>query len=480
MVKPTLAPNSITSFWRTEPHALDNHRSTPSLPSECDIAIIGAGYAGASVAHHILNQTSSLPKGKRPSIVILEGREACSGATGRNGILPLSLPFPPFPLSCAGGHLKPDPYNRIASLAREHGLDAAREVAEFEARHVDAIAALVEREKIDCDLSVTEAIDVHTNPEYAKVLKSGYDLLVERGVQPTVETRYIPREGAEEFSGIKNAVACFTYKAAHLWPYRLILHLLQKAVDAGVNLQTNTPVTSITKLSSSSEQIWTLSTPRGNLKTKTVILATNGYTSSLLPQYQTAITPVRGTCSRILVPPSHYTYNPDLRLTKSYIIRHNDWNYDYLIPRSDGSIVVGGARPAFYNEREKWFNVSDDSQVLEKAVRYFDGYMQRTFKGWEGSGAYTDRVWTGIMGYSSDNIPHVGKVPGSEGVWVIAGFTGHGMPQVYLSAEGLARMVVGGVGFGESGLPRLFETRGERLISRESQSVEQKRGCARL
>ncbi|KAL4793157.1 FAD dependent oxidoreductase [Aspergillus venezuelensis] len=467
MAKPTLAPNSITSFWRTEPHALDNHRSTPSLPSQCDIAIIGSGYAGASVAHHILSQTFSLPENEKPRIAILEGREACSGATGRNG-----------------GHLKPDPYNRIASLAREHGLDAAREVAEFEARHVDAVAELVEREKIDCDMTVTEALDVHTNPEYARVLKEGYDLLVEGGVRPTVETGYISKDRAEEFSGIKNAVACFTYKAAHLWPYKLILHLLQNAIAAGVNLQTNTPVSSITKSSSSWEETWTLSTSRGTIKAKTVILATNGYTSSLLPQYQSAITPVRGTCSRIVVPPSHYTHHPELRLTKSYMIRHNDWNYDYLIPRSDGSIVVGGARPAFYNQKEKWFNVSDDSKVLEKAVRYFDGYMQRTFCGWEGSGAYTDRVWTGIMGYSSDSLPHVGKVPGSEGIWVIAGFTGHGMPQVYLSAEGLARMVVGGVGFKESGLPRLFET-SEKRLDKGGQAVgvsgsEQKRGSARL
>ncbi|KAL4946492.1 hypothetical protein BDV06DRAFT_233088 [Aspergillus oleicola] len=455
--KPTLAPHPITPFWRTEPHALDNHRSTPSLPSECDIAIIGAGYAGASVVHHILEQTASLPNKDRPSIVLLEGREACSGATGRNG-----------------GHLKPDPYNRIASLANKYGLDAAREVAEFEARHVDAIAELVEKENIDCDLHVTEAIDVHTNPAHAKGLKEQYDVLVSGGVDPTARTRFIPAEEAEEFSGVKNAAACFTYKAAHLWPYKLILHLLQKAVDAGVNLQTNTPVSSIAKTSTMEGQpSWTICTPRGTLRTKTLILAINGYTSSLLPQYKTAITPVRGTCSRIVVPPSQYNSNPSTRLNKSYTIRHNAWNYDYLIPRQDGSIVVGGARPAFYDEKEKWFGVSDDSTVLEGAVRYFDGYMQRHFKGWEGSGAYTDRVWTGIMGYSSDNLPHVGPVPGQgqdqEGLWVIAGFTGHGMPQVYLSADGLARMIVGGVGFKESGLPILFETTEERLASKANQ-----------
>ena len=86
--KPYPVPNSTTSFWRSSLHALDSHRSTDKLPQEADIIIIGAGYAGASVAHHLLKNDSFAKK--EPSIVILEAREACSGATGRNG-----------------GHLKP-------------------------------------------------------------------------------------------------------------------------------------------------------------------------------------------------------------------------------------------------------------------------------------------------------------------------------------------------------------------------------------
>lgn len=77
-------PNSIQSFWRTELHPLDSHRSTPTLPEKVDVAVVGAGYAGASVVYHILKTCKD--KGvSPPSIVILEAREACSGATGRNG-----------------------------------------------------------------------------------------------------------------------------------------------------------------------------------------------------------------------------------------------------------------------------------------------------------------------------------------------------------------------------------------------------------
>lgn len=81
---PTLAANSTKSFWRHNVGGIDQHRTTETLPLEADIVIVGAGYSGASTAHHLIE--TSLQHGKpAPSIVILEAREACSGATGRNG-----------------------------------------------------------------------------------------------------------------------------------------------------------------------------------------------------------------------------------------------------------------------------------------------------------------------------------------------------------------------------------------------------------
>ncbi len=73
-------PNSTLSYWRTELHEIDSIRTTEELPQECDILIIGAGLSGVSTAYHLLDGNAS-----PPSIVILEAREVCSGATGRNG-----------------------------------------------------------------------------------------------------------------------------------------------------------------------------------------------------------------------------------------------------------------------------------------------------------------------------------------------------------------------------------------------------------
>jgi hypothetical protein len=80
---PRPVPNSSQSFWRTQLDSLDTHRTTEILPEVADIVVIGAGYAGASTVYHILEKSKNAAA--RPSIVILEARQACSGATGRNG-----------------------------------------------------------------------------------------------------------------------------------------------------------------------------------------------------------------------------------------------------------------------------------------------------------------------------------------------------------------------------------------------------------
>ncbi len=164
MANPPLpVENSTTSFWRSQSlHEIDNLRS-PNFPSEADIVIIGAGYTGASLAYHILNLSPN--SANKPSIVILEAREACSGATGRNG-----------------GHLKPDAFIKAAAALDEYGKEAAEEVARFETRHIAAIGDLVRKEGIDCDFVVTRAIDVCLYDKAHHELKAKLDKLRDAGV----------------------------------------------------------------------------------------------------------------------------------------------------------------------------------------------------------------------------------------------------------------------------------------------------------
>ena len=124
-------PNPTASFWLSEPHKLSNHQSA-QLPSTTDIAIIGSGMTGISVAYHLLQQQPNL------CITILEARSLTSGATGRNG-----------------GHCKEDPYDDYDDLKELYGKEGAKKVVRFRLAQLDALVEVTQRlgesaEKASC------------------------------------------------------------------------------------------------------------------------------------------------------------------------------------------------------------------------------------------------------------------------------------------------------------------------------------------
>lgn len=194
----------------------------------------------------------------------------------------------------------------------------------------------------------------------------------------------------KQVSGVKGAKACMSYTSGSMWPSKFILGLLSKIVDSKeLNMQANTPVTSV---ASGSDSCHLVNTPRGSIRTSNVIYATNAYTAGLLPEYSANIVPCRGICCHIDVPEGK---DPPF-LPYTYILGTEDGRgSSYLISRPDGSIIVGGAQYTFKNARDQWYNVIDDSTLIQPTKDYYNDYMQRTFKGWENSGAYVKEIWTG-------------------------------------------------------------------------------------
>lgn len=48
-----------------------------------------------------------------------------------------------------------------------------------------------------------------------------------------------------------------------------------------------------------------------------------------------------------------------------------------------------------------------------------------------------------VLGYSSDLLPYVGEIPGRDGVFICAGFTGHGEDQCHIPSKGPSSFDVG-------------------------------------
>jgi glycine/D-amino acid oxidase-like deaminating enzyme len=76
------------------------------------------------------------------------------------------------------------------------------------------------------------------------------------------------------------------------------------------------------------------------------------------------------------------------------------------------------------------------------------------------------------MGWSSDFMPYVGEVPDKSGQMVLAGFSGHGMPLILLSAKAIVQMLRHGKTFEETGVPSVFRVTKERLASTKNEILE--------
>jgi glycine/D-amino acid oxidase-like deaminating enzyme len=89
--------------------------------------------------------------------------------------------------------------------------------------------------------------------------------------------------------------------------------------------------------------------------------------------------------------------------------------------------------------------------------------------------------WTGIMGFTADECPLVGQLPSKPDCYIAgniesskrviylisAGFSGHGMPRVYLSGKALAELIMRGIL--PAWLPRAYHITTERLTFLQSQ-----------
>ncbi|KAI1103158.1 FAD dependent oxidoreductase [Jackrogersella minutella] len=480
--------NPTKSYWHKEPSAkLLGHRTTKELPRSADVVIVGSGLTGSFAAHFLKEQRPDL------DIVMVEAREACWGATGRNG-----------------GHCQPAIY---ASLPH---------VASFELRNFLFLKDLVSSLSIPCDWRTTSGVHAFYNADLFAVVRevvqglidtypdlSANVALVEKGEgelggSPAYLLEGERRELTLDGLRVPHAEgAVVQWNAASLWPYKLVAFILERLLAANgdeegeskgsFNLQTTTPATGLSFSEPSSPQtpsLWTVHTPRGTVSAPQVLLATNAYTSHLLPQFSQLIVPTRGQVSALKPPeePSSPA-DPPLDITHTFYIQGDaDSRYDrddYLIQRPPPSalLVYGGGRR---HARHRAVGVWDDGAVDDAVSWYLRGELADVVdlslhhapaaeEPQAGPPARRQRKkqdleptheWTGIMAYSKDGYPWVGAVPaglgGGDGLWLCAGYTGHGMPNAVLSAKAAVDMMCGGED-AKIDLPPEYEITDERV-----------------
>jgi glycine/D-amino acid oxidase-like deaminating enzyme len=195
--------------------------------------------------------------------------------------------------------------------------------------------------------------------------------------------------------------------AAALQPARFVLRLAARALEAGVEICEGTHVESLDELSA----------PR-------VVVATDGSGRGLLPELDEVIWPTRGQVVATEPWPE--------RLFEYMNYARNGFDYWQQVP--DGRIVLGGFRD--FSILAELTDVEETTPTIQEAL---DAFLVELL-GEMPAVAYR---WAGIFGLTQDMLPLVGPIPSREGVWVAAGYSGHGNVLGFMCGDLVAQAILG-------------------------------------
>ncbi|GJJ07011.1 hypothetical protein Clacol_001209 [Clathrus columnatus] len=448
-------PNPSISFW------LQGTRSSPLLgycsenfPESAEVVIIGSGLSGASTAYFLLTGESP-PQ----NVVMLEAREVCSGATGRNG-----------------GQCEPDCFRGYPWYKKIFGKEQAFEISKNAMDTLNLTEEIAKKENIDCDFwfILDIAMDRTRADQMSKTLT---EFAADGGILEGIIECIDDPEEAKKISRCPFAHAVVRAPAGSLCGFKLATGLLNICLEKhNLNLQTTTIVKAVCRQETfpADSNLWVVKTDRGDIIAKKVVFATNAFTATLLPEFKDKITISREQCSSII--PTKLFSGPGLLQNIYSFGSGNRGPDDYMMQRpKDGIIILGGGQCS--QGRVKLDNQIDetDDSVKDPAItEYLRVVLRDYLEGWGeesiGEGLLSD--WTGIIAYTPECIPYVGAVHGKPGLFINAGYSGDGMARIMTCSRGLAALMKG-ANWEATRLPESFEPTPKRLSV--SETVKERR-----
>jgi gamma-glutamylputrescine oxidase len=338
------------SYWLSEP-AEPLARTTRDGP--VDVVVIGGGVTGCSCA-------LTLAEGGL-RVRVYEARRVASGASGRNGgfaLRGLAISYP---------------------AARERfGSPVAQALWSFTDRSLDRMEALAGdalRRVGSFRLADEEELE-NVSAEYEAFREDG------------IAAEWIDDLGPPLDSTFRGAILHPGDGSLH--PARWVRRLAARAHAAGAEIVEESRVESL-----------------DDINAEQVVIATDGYTSGLVPELDRAIQPVRGQV--IVTEPLAETLYP-----RPHYARHG---FDYWQQPPDRRLVLGGRRDTSLDTE-----FTNEETITEPIQAELEAFAAELI----GTPPRIEHRWSGIFGATQDQLPLVGRVPGHEGVWVSAGYSGHG------------------------------------------------------
>jgi glycine/D-amino acid oxidase-like deaminating enzyme len=109
--------------------------------------------------------------------------------------------------------------------------------------------------------------------------------------------------------------------------------------------------------------------------------------------------------------------------------------FQYWRQTAGGRLVLGG-----------WRDLAVDSEIgideelnplIHQALDRFAAAVHAEYV------PHITHRWAGIMGFTPDHMPLVGAVPGMKGIFIAAGYSGHGVAMAFLCGSLVADMAAG-------------------------------------
>ncbi len=350
--------------------------SHPANPSP-DVVVVGGGVNGTSIAYRLAAD------GRR--VLLLERRGICSGASGRNG-----------GMTGAGSSM--------------HAHTAAgRAVYALTTRNLRMLRELPEELGTGFDLVLPGSLDVITTPEEHAHLT---EAIAEQRAAGIPVALLGPEDTRDLLPALSPDVlgAAWAEDRGHLWPFALVNGFADAARRHGAAVRTWAGVQSLHR---HGDRVGGVVLADGTvIPAGEVVLATNAYTPELLPDLPAgAIVPARG---QILV----------TQPLPPVLPRPFGTNFDKEYGRQTptGQILCGGYRRLDTGEGLGTYEEKVTPAVLSGIARC----LTTLFPGLRDGGVKVMRAWAGIMGFTADGLPLIGRYDPAPGLTLAAGFNGGG------------------------------------------------------
>ncbi|MBS0251757.1 MAG: FAD-binding oxidoreductase [Proteobacteria bacterium] len=365
-------------YWWDALPSEDNNGQNP-VPAKCDVAIVGSGFTGLSAA-------LTLARAGR-DVVIFERGRAGFGASTRNGG------------QIGSGNQK----FRVKTLIALRGRRKAEEMLREGTRMLDHIASLIETEKIDCHFRRCGRFRAAIRPEHFDAMAADMQDLK---TIANVESFMVPRsEQASEIGSDVFYGGSVLPNDASLHPGLYHAGLTARTTEAGGRILDQTAVTHIEAVSGG----FRVSTARGETVARNVLIASNGYTEGLVPELGRHIVPVgSGIIATGEISEQLYTR----LLPKNRVYGNSNRVFYYFRGAPDARRIIWGGRVGRFA-----------ANTSPSAFGHLARDMLSVFP--DLKDVPITHAWDGKIGYTYDEVPHIGRT--SAGIHYAVGYCGTGV-----------------------------------------------------